>query len=62
MSKRKGAPLGNQNTVTHGFYLKVFDEDETQGLEEAHRAGDGRVGTGGGPTGAGAFDRETPDR
>ena len=37
--RRRGAPAGNQNARTHGFYSQVFDEDEKRALEESSGAG-----------------------
>ncbi len=31
----RGAPLGNQNALKHGFYSKFLTETEKQGMEEA---------------------------
>ena len=33
--KRRGAPLGNQNARTHGFYSKVLTQEESESLESA---------------------------
>jgi len=33
--KRIGAPQGNQNALTHGFYASTLQPDDLDGLEEA---------------------------
>jgi hypothetical protein len=34
-TKGRGAPLGNQNARTHGFYSKVLDEEQQQEYTQA---------------------------
>jgi len=38
-SRRRGAPVGNTNAVTHGFYSRRFRKNEVQDLENAYFSG-----------------------
>ena len=41
--KKRGAPLGNRNRLTHGFYSRRFLKDEIKDLEQGEHTPDDEI-------------------